>query len=179
MVVPMEPTSPLLAPKAKGDKEEGKEEVDGKGEKGGKGGEGDGEGNGEGDGEGGGEDGRLVEDESKEEGVASLSTWIAWVQAAGGCTVLMAQLYFLASDRFCYVSCEWWLAQWTQAAESSINVNLGAFGDFEMPSQVTQWTRRCGVVVRVNWGGVVVGSSTHTICEINLKLIRTTFPTRS
>ena len=50
-------------------------------------------------------DGKLVEEEEREEGTAKLSTWLNWMRAAGGWSFMGIQILTLAADRGFYVLC--------------------------------------------------------------------------
>ena len=64
----------------------------------------------------------LMTVEEREHGLSSLATWLLWFKHAGGAFFLFFQILFMAIDRFMYVGVEWWIARWTDAAESSIEV---------------------------------------------------------
>jgi hypothetical protein len=68
--------------------------------------------------------------EEREFGLSKVSTWLIWLKHAGGWPFISLQIIFLFVDRFLYVSTEWWIAQWTEASDQSIN----AFGR-EFPPQ--------------------------------------------
>jgi ABC-type multidrug transport system ATPase subunit len=68
--------------------------------------------------------------EEREFGLSKFSTWLIWLKYAGGWPFISLQILFLFIDRFLYVSTEWWIAQWTEASDQSIN----AFGR-EFPPQ--------------------------------------------
>lgn len=72
----------------------------------------------------------LMTVEEREHGLSSLSTWLLWFKHAGGVFFLSFQIIFMAIDRFSYVAVEYWLARWTDGADSSVE----AFG-IEFPPQ--------------------------------------------
>ena len=73
----------------------------------------------------------LMTIEEREFGISSLSTWKVWFQGAGGWFFALFQVLLLAMDRTAYVATEWWVANWTDAANGPIVV-LGK----ELPSQL-------------------------------------------
>jgi len=64
----------------------------------------------------------LMTVEDREHGLSSLTTWLLWFKHAGGTYFLFFQILFMSIDRFMYVGVEWWIARWTTAADSSIEV---------------------------------------------------------
>jgi hypothetical protein len=67
---------------------------------------------------------KLMTVEDREYGLASASTWLLWFKHAGGFYFMSFQLLFMTIDRLAYVAVEYWLARWTNGAETSIT----AFG---------------------------------------------------
>lgn len=70
----------------------------------------------------GGEKQTMMTVEEREHGRSSLRTWLLWFSHAGGLFFLSFQIIFMTVDRFAYVATEFWLARWTQGAESSVVV---------------------------------------------------------
>ena len=64
----------------------------------------------------------LMTIEEREHGLASTSTWLLWFKHAGGFFFLSFQIIFMSIDRFAYVAVEYWLARWTNGAETPINI---------------------------------------------------------
>lgn len=64
----------------------------------------------------------LMTIEEREHGLSSVDTWLLWFRRAGGMCFLGTLSILLAFDRFMYVATEYWLAQWTQGAESPVVV---------------------------------------------------------
>ena len=75
--------------------------------------------------------GKLMTVEEKEYGLASLDTWLTWCRNAGGFYFVFSMTGLLSFDRMAYVATEWWLVQWTGAAEEPTRI-LG----LEFPSQI-------------------------------------------
>ena len=72
----------------------------------------------------------LMTVEEREHGLASASTWLLWFKHAGGFFFMSFQILFMSIDRFAYVAVEYWLARWTNGAETPITM----FG-IEFPAQ--------------------------------------------
>lgn len=72
----------------------------------------------------------LMTTEEREHGLSSMSTWMLWFKHAGGVWFLSFQIIFMAIDRIAYVAVEYWIARWTSATETGIDV----FG-FSFPPQ--------------------------------------------
>lgn len=98
---------------------------------------------------------RLMSREYREEGTASLSTWLMWCRAAGGRTFLTVQILALAFDRAFYVGTEWWLARWADAREDGATI----FGK-RFPSQ------REGLRAKWRWARIYlyIGAASTFFC---------------
>ena len=75
-------------------------------------------------------DGAIMTKEEREHGMSTIGTWLLWFKYAGGMLFVVVQVILMACDRGSYVAIDWWLSQWTTAADQSIDV----FGR-EFPSQ--------------------------------------------
>ena len=75
-------------------------------------------------------DGAIMTKEEREHGISTIKTWLLWFQYAGGILFVVVQIILMACDRGSYVAIDWWLSQWTTAADQSIEI----FGR-EFPSQ--------------------------------------------
>lgn len=62
----------------------------------------------------------LMTIEEREFGLSSPTTWLLWFKHAGGFFFLSFQVIFMSIDRFAYVAVEYWLARWTNGAETPI-----------------------------------------------------------
>lgn len=62
----------------------------------------------------------LMAVEDREHGLSSLSTWLLWFRHAGGIPFVAMTVFLLALDRIFYIGLDYWLARWTEGADSSI-----------------------------------------------------------
>lgn len=67
-------------------------------------------------------DGAIMTKEEREHGISTIKTWLLWFQYAGGILFVVVQIILMACDRGSYVAIDWWLSQWTTAADQSIEV---------------------------------------------------------
>ena len=66
--------------------------------------------------------GRLIQVETREQGLSSVRTWLLWFRRAGGVTFLFLQVFLMTIDRFAYVAVEFFLARWTSAVDGPITI---------------------------------------------------------
>ena len=64
----------------------------------------------------------LIQAEKREHGLPSIKTWMLWFHRAGGWLFFFMQLFLFSIDKVLFVSIEFFLAKWTEAADDPVEI---------------------------------------------------------
>lgn len=92
-------------------------------------------------------DGKLVEEETKAEGVVGFSVYKGYAQTFGGWGTYLALIFLFAISQVFYMLQSWWLRRWSASSEAQISTFVALAG-------VRSFDGASGPVVRTFTGGV-------------------------